>query len=386
MYSPYFLWHGDINNKSNALLNPLELRPTKGFLDVTFTVRAVPVTNEAFSFNTRVFCYNDACNIPAPTIHVSPKDTIKITIVNELAATSGVASAGPLEGQVTYPNRTNFFIQGLNLDPSINNPYRYTSGGGDSLVYEYTIPDDAPPGVNWYHSRVHGVSALHVLGGLVGAFIVDPVGVTGTLHNGTLVQTTPLPKALDAIVRRVVVFSHTMLEAPRKTIPGVVKNTFSLIDEPGSAGFSNSSLSYIYLSRAYGSKMPLNASYNATLYNNTAQAGRHLSDVWLTNGQYQPTLTLQPGEWRVLDVVVASGDRMLELEVRTAVGYGKGTEACDVSVSFCECSIRTRFEGDQLQAVLLFITLVLFRTDCHAALVLFVSFYRCVCWPWMACI
>ena len=332
MYSPYFLWHSDINNKSSALYNPLELRPTKGFLDVTFTVRAVPIANEAFSFNTRAFCYNNQCSSPAPTIHVVPGDTIKITLVNELAVTSGISTAGPLEGQEVFPNRTNIFIQGLQLDPALNNPYRYTSGDGDSLVYEYTIPMDAPPGVNWYHSRVHGVAALHVLGGLHGAFIVDPVPTTAVVVNNTLSYTSSLPQGLDAIVRRVVVFSHVMLEPVRKTIPGVQNGGYALIDEAGKEGFSNSSLSFTYLSRAYGSQIPVLPMYNASLFNNTALNGTILSDVWLTNGQYQPTLTMQPGQWHVLDIVVASGDRILELELRTRVGFGKGSAACDVSI------------------------------------------------------
>jgi hypothetical protein len=160
------------------------------------------------------------------------------------------------------------------------------------------------------------------MGGLYGAFIVNPVPISATTDAlGVYVYSEPIPKTLHAIVREVLVLSHIMLEAPQKVIPGVKGGTFSLVDEAGSEGFSNSSLSLSYLSRAYGSNMPLDAVY----YNST------LTDVWLTNGQYQPTLTLQPGEWRVLDIVVASADRMVELELRSAVGYGEGELACDVS-------------------------------------------------------
>jgi FtsP/CotA-like multicopper oxidase with cupredoxin domain len=354
MYSPYVLWHSDIQANSSTLKNPLELRSLKGVLAVTLTVKAVTIQNEKFSFNTRVFCYNDVCASPAPTLYCSPGDTLKLTLVNDLVPTSGVSTAGPLEGQEIFPNRTNIFIQGLQLDPARNNPYRFTSGGGDTIVYEHKIPVDAPPGVHWYHSRVHGVSALHVQGGLFGALIIDPAGITATYGvNNTLTYTAPLPKTLNAVLRRVVVFSHVMLEPVHKDIPGVQKGDFSLIDEAGKQGFTNSSLSYTYLSKAYGSRMPINASYNGTA----------LSDVWLANGQYQPTLTLQPGEWRILDIVVASGDRIIELEVRTQVGFGVGSSVCDVSAALKNWNFI-------LQALYFLIFL----------------FFRSACWHWTVCI
>lgn len=328
MYSPYFLWHSDINNKSAALSSPLELRAINGYLDIRLHVRAVRINTGLFNYTSRAYCFNDACSVPGPTLYCRPGDRVKITLINELASIGGTSRAGPLEGHTLFPNRTNIFIQGVNLDPALNNPFRFTSGAGDSLVYEYMIPEDIHPGAHWYHSRVHGSAALQVMGGLFGAFIVEPTPITATADaNGTYQYTAPLPKTLQAIRRQVVVLSHIMADRPTKSIPSVKGGTFSLIDEAGSDGFANSSLSFTYLSKAYGSTLPVDASYRG----NTS-----LRDVWLVNGQYQPTLALQPGEWRVLDIVVASADRIVELEVRTAVGYGEGSLACDVS-PLCPC-------------------------------------------------
>ena len=340
MYSPYFLWHEDIYNDSKPLANPIELRSINGYLDVTFTVKVAYIENDLFGYNTRVFCYNDICRSPGPTLYCGPNDTLRITLVNELSSRTGIATVGPLEGLELSPNRTNIFVQGVALDPAMNNPFRYTSGNGDSLIYEYKIPSNAPPGANWYHSRVHGVSALQVMGGLYGAFIINPTPITGTVVAGAAVNNEDLyllsysiPKSLHAIVRQILVFSHIMLEKPIKPISGVRGNTFSLIDEAGSEGFSNSSLTYSYLSQAYGSQIPLNIHYNTTTSTNTTPTAVVHRDIWLTNGQYQPTYTMQPAEWRVLDIVAASADRILELEVRTMVGYGKGSQACEVSSS-----------------------------------------------------
>lgn len=325
VYSPYFLWHTDVYASSKAFKVPLELRSINGHLEVELTVKADIIQSDLFNITTRTFCYKNMCRSPAPSLFCYPGDTVQITIVNELEDTAGVATVGPMSGQTQYPNRTNLYIQGLPLDPALNNPYRFTSGGGDSLIYNYRIPRDTPPGVHWYHSRVHGSAALQVMGGLFGAFVVEPTATSATKdNNGVYTYTTSLPKTLEAIVRHVVVFSHIMVQPPQIHIEGVRGETFSLIDEDGSEGFSNSSLSFTYLTQAYGSTLPVHASFNGT----------NITDAWLTNGQYQPTLTLQPSEWRVLDIVVASGDRMLELEVRTAVGYGAGSLACDVSYLF----------------------------------------------------
>ncbi len=54
-----------------------------------------------------------------------------------------------------------------------------------------------------------------------------------------------------------------------------------------------------------------------------------IQDVWLTNGLYQPILgavgsPVRPKEWVILDLLVASGDRHLELELRDEIGVNAG--------------------------------------------------------------
>jgi hypothetical protein len=53
-----------------------------------------------------------------------------------------------------------------------------------------------------------------------------------------------------------------------------------------------------------------------------------ISDVYLTNGQYQPKLTIAPGQWVRLEMVNAVGDTFIEVELRDAVTLGqKGISA-----------------------------------------------------------
>lgn len=312
LFSPYFLWNDDLHNNASELTAPLELRSVNGRLDVTLTVEQAQVENEVFTLSSRLFCVGSVCRSPGPTLYVHPGDLLRITLINNLLNSSGLATTGPNNGSRLYPNRTNIFIQGLPLDPSLNNPYRYTWGGGDRQLYEYIVPEDTAVGVKWYHSRVHGISAMQVMGGLFGALVVEypPSKVL-------------LPDTLAAIDRQLLVLSHIMATKSSLQLEGVRNEGYSLVDE----GYKNSSLSFEYLSNASGSTLPM----NLTLHVDELQ-----TDVWLTNGQYQPTYTMQPGEWRIFDLLVASGDRIVELELRTDIGYAAGLSAVDAA----KCDIR----------------------------------------------
>jgi len=299
LYSPYILWNTDIYNSSQLLTSPLKLTSVNGQLDIKLTIQAFRVVTELFSFNTRAYCYNDQCSIPGPSIYCSPGDNIKITITNLLEDSPGKSDNKSGRGFIyQYPNRTNIYFHGLHLDPSVNSPYLYTSGGGDSLVYDFVIDSDSAPGLNWYQSRVHGYSALQCMGGLFGALVVLP-------HTVTSDKPADIPESITAMQRSVLVFSHIMLDKSTQFIPGVIGNTYSDADDD----YATSALSYIYLSAEFGSTLPVSATYYP-VHNST------LTDAWLTNGQYQPTLTLQPGEWHILDMLVASGDRIVEVEVK----------------------------------------------------------------------
>ena len=330
LYVPYILWSHNIYSSSKTLSTPLELRSVNGLLDITLFVRSARITTEAFSYNTRAFCVDTICSVPGPTLYCSPGDNVslilnlnidsllfiniqvKINLINMLEDIPGYSWNRSGRGNgLRYPNRTNLFFHGLHIDPKINNPYRFNAGGGKSLLYEFNIEKDASPGLNWYHSRVHGYSAMHVMGGLFGAVMVNPSS-----------PMTDFPQALSAMSRSLLVMSHIFLDSnfsdpfslPKDSSPPSSVSSpllpFSHLD----GEYGTSSLSLTFLSEDCGSSIPIQPRYYSIPNVNGSQ--KILNDIWMVNGHYQPTLVMQPGEWRIWDILAASGDRILEIEIK----------------------------------------------------------------------
>jgi FtsP/CotA-like multicopper oxidase with cupredoxin domain len=128
--------------------------------------------------------------------------------------------------------------------------------GGNSFVF--TVPSDASPGTHWYRSPL----SLQIMAGLHGALVVRP-------HDDNA-----LSPAFEALTRRMCVFSHVM--TGRNPPDGF----FVWSAKPGK-------------------------------YEQSLTGVGSSTDVWLTNGVYQPVL-VATSSVTILDVVVASGDRLLE--------------------------------------------------------------------------
>lgn len=109
-------------------------------------------------------------SLPGPTLRVSPGDTIRITMTNGLAAP------------------TNLHVHGLHVSPlgKGDNPFRSVAPG-ESADYEYTLPEDHPPGTYWYHPHRHGTVAEQVAAGLYGAIIVEDPAPLPVTRERTLI-------------------------------------------------------------------------------------------------------------------------------------------------------------------------------------------------------
>ena len=189
---PYTLLSTYVRPSPEALQAPSQIYSAEGELDVTLNVRAVTLTvSDMFTYTTRVYCVNEICSSPGPSIFARQGDEVRITVINEL--------------EVGTANITNMYIRGLHLERtstvspaghiSASNVYpanslrgiKGSAGGNNSATYSFTIPSDHAPGMQWYHSNVaddthgdsngsvSGTSALHMMNGLVGAFHVLPV-------------------------------------------------------------------------------------------------------------------------------------------------------------------------------------------------------------------
>lgn len=123
----------------------------------------------------------------APTIEVTPGDTVRITLNNKLPADP---SCTDQKGDINTPhcfNGTNLHSHGLWVSPTGNSDNVLLSiDPGVSFQYEYNIPPDHPAGTFWYHTHRHGSTALQVSSGMAGALIVRGDRLPGEKTNGDI--------------------------------------------------------------------------------------------------------------------------------------------------------------------------------------------------------
>ena len=275
---------------AGAFTEPLTLASTNGKLDVELSVEQYRLDTGAFAINVRAYCFGGVCMHPGPTIATMPGDVVTLTLKNNLGTAS--TQTKPVN-ELRHPNVTNVHTHGLHVDPFVDNVVLGVHPG-EQRRYTYTIPSDHMPGTHWYHSHLHGSSAMQVMGGLAGAWTVGvPSGV----------MTEAVASTYSAMPSHIMVVTHVSLCTCNPT-----SDPFRIYD-------------YQYLASQGGSEMPLDA---------TVAAG-DVTDVLLVNGQRQPTLALGVNVWTRFELVNAVGDVFLELEVRTGVALnGGGEPACSL--------------------------------------------------------
>jgi FtsP/CotA-like multicopper oxidase with cupredoxin domain len=183
---------------------------------------------------------------PAPTLQVQPGDTVNLTWHNRLGD-----APGPVLPQGALP--TNLHTHGLIVSPldEGDNAYR-TILPNETYRSRVVIPSDHQPGVDWYHAHRHGYAADQVYGGLAGTLqIGDPLD--------------PWPQYKGKYAERVFALTLGMMATDPKTGDRVLKDP-----NPG----NNANL------EPYGT-------------------------TWrkYVNGQFNPTLTIRPGETQIWSFV-----------------------------------------------------------------------------------
>lgn len=330
---PYTLLSTHERSLHETLGSPVKVYSADGLLEITMTVETTSVTvTDLFSYQSRVYCLNGICQAPGPSIFVRAGDEVKITLVNKLE--TGTA------------NTTNMYVRGLHLERthsespsgvvSIHNPYPANSlrgikgseDGDNSATYTFTIPEDHAPGMHWYHSNVAddtygdtggstaGTAALHMMNGLVGAFHVLPE------------DDQVLPERLQAMNTIELILTHVMVGQNSRDV-----TQLSAIEIAADTSFTRA-WTLAELEAGAGGGLGADVTFHSgSAYTSAADnytTTRDIRDVWLANGQYQPEIALQPGEWTVFNILAASGDRHLELEVRDAIGPEAGNRACEL--------------------------------------------------------
>ena len=332
---PYTLLSTYVRQSPEALEAPSQVYSAEGVLDMTLRVRAATLTvSDMFTYTSRVYCVNEICSSPGPSIFTRQGDEVRITVVNEL--------------DVGTANITNLYIRGLHLERtstespaglvSSSNVYpanslrgiKGSAEGDNSATYSFTIPSDHAPGMQWYHSNVAddthgdsggsvaGTAALHMMSGLVGAFHVLPV------------DDQVLPGKMRTMSSVEMIMTHLMLDKNSRDVTQIA----AIADAPDTSFTRSWSLAE--LESSAGGTLDNNISYlpgsEFSLANDSASntSTRLLRDVWLINGQYQPSVEVQPGDWKIFNILAASGDRQLELEIRDEVGATAGNRKCQM--------------------------------------------------------
>jgi FtsP/CotA-like multicopper oxidase with cupredoxin domain len=122
---------------------------------LTLSVEENRHQNDQIAFNTRSYCYNGACSYPGPTIHIKAGDRLKLTILNNLAPNK--EGSTHVMNTMHSPNSTNFHTHGLHIDPNVDNVF-LQADPGETLHYDFRIPDNHASGLMWYHDHIHGSS------------------------------------------------------------------------------------------------------------------------------------------------------------------------------------------------------------------------------------
>ncbi|TPX31479.1 hypothetical protein SmJEL517_g05185 [Synchytrium microbalum] len=286
VYDGSWMGAGSLLYAGPTLAQPTTITSSSGSLSFTLTVDSYAF-NGYISFNTRAYYYNGVGSVPGPTWHVKPGDTVTVTLVNNLGSNTDAGIMNTLRS----PNTTNLHTHGMQIDPSVDNVFITVAPGG-THTYTYVIPSDHPTGCFWYHSHYHGSSALQVMGGLIGAIYVDAADTSSAALN-----------TLATYRRILMVLQHlSMSSINPSTDPFKVKT-------------------YVDLTTSAGSTLPVGATY----VNSSVQ------DIYMVNGQFQPTFSATTGEQFIVDLVNAVGDHYIEFDIRESIGASSVTTHCDMS-------------------------------------------------------
>lgn len=164
---------------------PEDLRSQNGVLEADLTVHNVADPDGSIRF-----CYTDAAGRESPNLRANPGDLVILHLRNTLrelgaggASPAHVHPAGPggnahdpCSGGVMNAVSTNLHFHGLTIPPVCHQDevLKTSVQPGDApFEYRFSIPEDEPPGLYWYHPHIHGFTKVPLLGGASGAIIVE---------------------------------------------------------------------------------------------------------------------------------------------------------------------------------------------------------------------
>lgn len=296
---------------STELPQPPVIPSANGTLETTLVVK-VSRLGGPISFNRR--SYN---GMPVgPTLRVKRGDTIKLTLDNQLGTepvsevgkfySSKMKPIGQRNGNwfhdwdvYAYPNVTNLHLHGLHVDPAEDNVTRRCEPQ-EQIQYEYHIPADHPTGLFWYHPHLDGSSALQLASGMMGALIIDD-------------DEEAMPAEIKAM-KEVVMVIHEVAHSAYHKHNSDSKNILCYFCIDNFAWPSGDRLPYnkVYTPefQKCSAKFP-----NGTWMDLMQKMQPFDCEYLLINGEYQPTVSLAPGEWQRWRIVQSSHQSALRFDI-----------------------------------------------------------------------
>lgn len=227
-----------VKAQGDALEQPPIIESTNGILDTTLTIEYGDFSGPDYTFtDTRLL--NGM--LPGPTLRLNAGDTLRILFKNELELQDDAVSGA--DNEFTDPDHANLHFHGGHVSGELpSDDIRMAVAPGDEYQYETVFPENHMSGTHWIHPHVHGSSALQLGGGAALSFIVnDPDDFLPT-------QVEDAEDVLMVIQN----INHGSLRRVRSAI-GDSKLRMTVTGE---------------------------------------------SEFRLVNGQYQPSVSMQPGEWQ----------------------------------------------------------------------------------------
>jgi len=115
---------------------------------------------------------------PGPTLVADPGDQILVRLVNAL------------------PDSTNLHTHGFHVSPSGNSDNVLLDiAAGETFDFQFDIPRNHAPGLNWYHPHPHGHGTRQMFGGMAGSVIfrsaAERRGAAASMRDRVLVLQAP---------------------------------------------------------------------------------------------------------------------------------------------------------------------------------------------------
>ncbi|WP_407528468.1 multicopper oxidase family protein [Methylobacterium oryzisoli] len=108
-----------------------------------------------------------------PLVELWPGETFRMGLFNNLPVADPSCTGSEATNTLRCFNSLNNHAHGLFVSPSGNSDnVLLTIRPGVRFQYEYNIPSDHPAGTFWYHSHLHGSTAVQVSSGMAGPLII----------------------------------------------------------------------------------------------------------------------------------------------------------------------------------------------------------------------